>query len=211
MPGDEEGRQKRQDSRISSMETLLKEMKEQIGKIAKSVNKIEEKLTSQNKKIEMIETNMQEWVQIKKEFLELKAENRYLKDKMKSIEQSAEKAQIEQKRNQLEIHGLPKDEGESPEAAVRNLANAAKIKIGNGEITECYRLKDRENRDGIIIVKLKEATNRDKLMKELKLAKPTLELINKEPRQRKIFINEVLIPVKKFLFYKTRQAARDKG
>lgn len=81
----------------------------------------------------------------------------------------------------------------------------------DNDIEDCYRITQKNGREGPIIVKLKEIKTRDLLFKELKKLKPKLSIINKQPKDKNIYINEALTKNQKDILYRVRQAAKDKN
>lgn len=171
---------------------------------------MDDKITTQNKKLDMLETAMKEIKELKVEISTLKADKIELMKRVKIIEEESGKAKSAQLRNQIEIRGLPKFEGEEALNQLMSLAKATKVALQEDEVEDCYRLPERANKQNVLIIKMKSEKRRDNLMKDLKQAKPTFECLGKEPVSTKIYINEVLTKERKYLLYRVRQLSREK-
>lgn len=200
----------RVETRLGKIESLLKELKEQMGGIGKKTTKIETKITEQEKQLNRIEDFCDEFEKWKEEVKVLKAENLSMKNKLSQLENEMDRQEIRKKRNTLEIFGIPKIQNETLTEVVKQIAAEVKIEINNEEIEECYRASDYQGRERPITLKLKNASDRDKLIKAVKAAKLRLGQINRQPENKKIYVNEALIPKKKQLLYKTKNASKDK-
>lgn len=211
MAGETSDRTTRAEGKLIGIENSLKEIKDQLEALCKKVNRMDDKVIAQGKMMEKIEEIRQSNRSIEEGLNELKAENKQLKTRIAKIEKGAEIQAMKERRNQVEIAGVPVKVNEKPEELILNLAREAKVEVQKKDIESCYRIKSREGRDGPIIIKFKESRKRDTVMKELKNRRPTLEMINMEPTQRKIYINESLTPNAKSILYRAKIAAREKG
>lgn len=211
MPGDQNERTTRSDAKLAGIENALKEIKEQLEALTMKVNKVDEKVNTQGKLLAKIEEIRQSNKAIEEGIKEVKAENMQMKIRIAKIERRVETQEMKERRNQLELVGIPVTSNEKPEELMMKLAKETKVEVKNTDIESCYRIKAREGREGPIIIKFKEARERDRVMKELKSKKPTLEMISYEPKQKKIFVNESLTPTMKEVLYKVKTAAREKG
>lgn len=208
---DQEGKVTRTEIRLAKMDSLLKEIKDQLTSINKKINAIDDKVTQQGNHIITLENSMQELILMKKEINVLKADNQYLKNKIRALEDQSENAQIAEKRNFIEISNLPKIDGKSVKEEFMALVRLTKVEISESDIAECYRQKERVGKDSIVTVKFTQAEKRDKAMREMKKVKPNYGMMNLDPGNRKIYINEALIPTRKFLLYKVKQEGKSKN
>lgn len=211
MGGESEGRPARTETRLNSIDNLLKEIKEQLANIVKKVNHIEEKVTFQGRRIVEMEESLKECINMRVELDTLKAENLQLKSRLKKLEVREVGQQILGKRNMMEINGIPKHNNENVAEIIVELAKAAEVIIEAKDIAECYRAKGRDGKDGIITVKFEKSVMRDNVLNTLKKMKPTLKVLKMEPASRKVFINEALIPARKNILYRVKQMARERN
>lgn len=93
---------------------------------------------------------------------------------------------------------------------VQQMAKEVKVTLDNEEIIECYRAKEINGRERPITLTTKSPIVRDRLIKAVKKNRMRLGQIKMQPENKKIYINEALIPKKKMLLYKTKNAAKDK-
>lgn len=209
--GGEGDRPQRMEQRMTTMENILKEIKEQMNNMSKKANTIENKITEQGVMLNKIEELYEGYRKMKGEIETLKADNIQVKRKLYEIERKMEKEEIIQKRNVIEIYGIPEKINEDINEIITKLAKHAKSEIREDEIENSYRAKAVEGREKPITVKFRTKEIRDKLIKAMKNHKPRLGNIGIEPENKKIFINEALIPQRKRLLYMAKQEARNRN
>lgn len=210
MGGDNE-RPQRMEARLNAIENMLKEIKEQMGNVTRKISKVEGSVSEQVNKIEGIENVCRECINIREEMNVVKAENNNLKKKVKEMEVQMENQLIKEKRRDVEIYGIQREENENCKQIVKSLAKAVKVNIEDDEIERCYRPKDFDNRQKPITVTFKSAEIRDKILVEAKKARLRVGQIGKVPENKKIYVNESLIPSRKKLLFKTRAEAKEKN
>lgn len=208
--GGDGDRSQRMETRLTSIETMLKEIKDQLGSVSKKVVKIENRVAEQGNKIEKIEEICRECINLREETNAIKAENVYLKQKVKEIQRQMEIQQIKDKRRELEIHGIPRTDNENHMNIIKEIARLVKVTVADKDIEECYRRKDFEKRVMPIRVKFRGEMIRDKFIKEAKKAKITLGQIGIAPENKKVYVNEALIPIRKKLLYMAKREGREK-
>lgn len=212
MPGDGERREgervQRTDTRLASIENMVKEIKEQMGNVMKKITKIENKITEQSKKIEGLEDLCQASIEMKNEINAIKAEGIYMRKKINELELQGDRRLIKEKRRDIEIYGIPRAQNENCKSLIIKISEAAKVKLEDGDIESCFRPNDYENRQKPIAVRFKTEKIRDTILKEAKRAKLRLGSIGLEPENRKLYVNEALISKRKKLLYLVKEEAR---
>lgn len=197
-------------TRSTAVENSLKEIKEQLSNLNRRMEKLEEKVTAQS----IILNNLEEIVKINKQMTEdiksIKADNLQIKSRLLALEKEGDRKQNSERRNQIEIIGIPQNANEVIERIVADLAADAKITISKSDIAKAYRLRARPGKVAPIIIELKETELRDRMIKDLKKRKPKLRTINMEPSDRNIYINESLTPKAKSILYNVKKAANEK-
>lgn len=211
MPEDGERQTQRVETRLTRIESLLKELKEQLTGIAKKTNRIENRLEEQERKLSNIEEVCKECQNWKEQCDQLKVDNIDIKNKLRKIEEGLDRQEIKKRMNTLEIYGIPKKENEGPMEVVKKIGNKLKINIQETDIEECYRARDFNGREKPITVKFKEQHIRSKLMKAVKEKNLRLGDVNMEPENKKVFVNEALIPKRKRLLYMVKNEARGRN
>lgn len=211
MAGESEGKPQRTETRLSTIDSNLAEIKEQLKNIVKKINAVENKVSGQTEKLAKIEGICTLCEKMNEDMNAIKAENRCLKDRVKAIEKQLDIEQKLKKRKDIEIHGIPDMINENLPDIINKLAGAAKVTVGKDEIEECFRVKATDGRTRPITIKFRSAITRDKILKALKFAKLRLGDINKSPENKKIFANEALIPSRKRLLFMTKEASKEKN
>lgn len=207
--GGEGERPQRIEQRITAMESILKEIKEQMNDLSKKGNTIEKKITEQGVKINKIEEICEGCKALKSEIDNIKVSNIQLKKRVNEMERKIEQEEINKKRNTIEIYGIPEKDKEDINNIVTRLADHAKVNLKKVDIEKCYRPRKGTNgREKPIVVSFKEKDTRDKIIKAMKVSKPRLGNINMEPENKMVFINEALIPERKRLLFQAKQEAR---
>lgn len=207
--GGESERPQRIEQRITAMESILKEIKDQVDNLSKKGITIEKKITEQGVKINKIEEICVGCKALKSEIDNIKVSNIQLKKRVNEMERKIEQEEINKKRNTIEIYGIPEKDKEDINNIVKRLADHAKVNLKKEDIEKCYRPRKGINgREKPIVVSFKEKDTRDKIIKAMKVSKPRLGNINMEPENKMVFINEALIPERKRLLFQAKQEAR---
>lgn len=201
----------RADSKMTAVESALKCIKEQIEGVNQNIRQMDSKITKQGSTLIKLEDAVSKIIEMEKEMQSIKAENIYLKKKMIEIETEMENQQMKGKRKQIEITGIPKLINERVTEIIKALTKDTETEVDAEDIESCYRTRSVEGRDGKIIVNFKEAHIRDKALKAIKQNKPELSKLKLEPKTRKIYANEALTAKRKYLLYRTKMIAREKG
>lgn len=194
-------------SSANGVENSLKDIKEQLENMNKKIAKIEEKITTQartmNKLEDIIELNriMSEHIKT------LQADNIQLKTRVLNLEKETEKKIYKERRNQIEIIGIPQNANEKIEELLIKLTTEAKVEVERKDIEKAFRIKSKAGKEPPIIIEFKEARMRDNVIKELKRLKPKTDILRMEPKGRNIYINESLSPKTKNILYRVKKAA----
>lgn len=209
MGGDTE-RPQRIEARLTNIESMLKELKEQIGNVTKKIGKLENRATEQTQKIEEIENLCKEVLETKKEIQAVKAENLQMKQKLRELEGKMDNQLIWKKRRMAEIYGINKQPNENQREIIKEIASAAKVIIEDKDIEDCFRPNDSAGRERPISVKFRSAEIRDRFLKETKKAKLRLGQIRRAPENKKLYVNEALIPERKKLLYRVKNESKNR-
>lgn len=153
---------------------------------------------------------IQDYANMKKEIDLIKIENVELRKKVMNSEIMEENKLLRENRNALEIHGTQITVNEDLKQTAIKLGDAAKVVLSKEEIVDSYRLGKRD-KNGAIFVRFATSQKRDEYLQKTKKIRPTSRSIGQEPRDNKIYINEALIPSRKYLFYKTKQLVQEKN
>lgn len=202
--------EQRVETRLAKIESLLKELKDQLGSIGRKTSKIENKILEQERQLTKIEDFCNECEKWKETVNTLQAENQIIRKKLNDLEKEIDTQEIKKRRNTVEIFGVPKMQNENLKDVISQIAAEVKVDIVKEEIEECYRAGDIQGRERPITIKFKNISTRDKLVKAVKVSKLRLGQIKRQPENKKIYINEALIPKKKQLLYKTKNEAKDR-
>lgn len=189
----------------------MKELKEQLTGMVKKTSKIDNKLEEQEKKLNKIEECCEECRNWKIECDLLKVENIAVKKRLTEIESEIDRQEIRRRRNTVEIFGIPKRVNERPIEIIKIIAEAVKVKIQEADVEECFRAKDINGRERPITLKFKDSDLRNKLVKYVKDKKLRLGDVSMEPENKKIYVNEALIPKRKKLLFMVKHEARERG
>lgn len=211
MGGETSERQSRSDAKLTTIEGTLKELKKEFETISKKLSGMESKLNMQAKLVEAWEELKLENAKVMTENKEIKAENEKINNRLKKIEADMESQARNERRNAIEIMGIPKKNDENVYEILGDLVKHAKLDLKKEDIVSCYRVNTRNERDGKIVIKFKDTRKRDIAMKDLKKSKPRLADINQEPKQRKVFVNESLTQRASNIYYKARRLVKEKS
>lgn len=201
----------RADSKMTAVENALKSIKDQIEGVNQNIRQMDSKITKQGNMLTKLEDAVSKIIEMEKEMQSIKAKNIYLKKKMVEIETEMENQQVKGKRKQIEITGIPKSINEKLTEIIKALTKDTEMEVDAEDIESSYRTRSVEGRDGKIIVNFKEAHIRDKALKAIKQNKPELGKLKMEPKTKKIYANEALTVKRKYLLYRTKMIAREKG
>lgn len=193
------------------MEAALKEIKDNLAALNTKFHNIELKINGQEQKTSEIQKGLAEILELKQVVNKISADNDFQKKKIKQLEIQLDNLQAGKLRKKIELFGLPKKVAEEPVKLLIQLAAKAKIPLQENELKSCYRNKDKQGREGSILATFKNVVTRDKVLKELRVLKPTLKDIGFTPEAKKIFCNEALTGKKKYLLYKAKEIAKIKG
>lgn len=188
-----------------SIESSLKAISEQLETINKKLNKAENRDKEYSQRIQKIEDNVKELLELKRELNVVKSENIYLKERIKNMEHQTKIMRARKLKKSIEIHGIPAIEYANLKDAIIKLADSANVKISEDEITECFIPKSRGNRQKPVIVKFASLEKKNMILRALKIKKPSLGDIGKKPESKKVYINDVQLPEIKRLLFKTKE------
>lgn len=200
----------RMEEKMQGMETLLKEIRDRLGKIEEKTERIENKIKDQNKIISKMEAVLEEVTQMKKEIDLIKVKNMELTRKINTLEKGEEQTERKMIRNKMEIIGIPESPMENIKELVMLIANQTEVKVSGEDIGTCYREKNRSGKEGRIIAEFRNSQIRDKIMVYAKKKKLRLKDINREPADRNVYVNELLTKKTREIFYHAKQIVRDK-
>lgn len=206
----ESARNTRNNATENTLENTLDEIKEQLDNMSKRMVKIEDKVTTQGKIMKKLEEVIEQNKELANDMQEMKQSNDKLKERIKSLEKEAEAKINRERRKQIEIIGIPYKADERAQDIMIRLALTAKVEIEAKDIDKTFRLKPRPNGESTIIVEFKDVRKRDITIKELKKIKPRLEMLNMEPKNKNIYINESISARAKNILYRVKKEAYER-
>lgn len=207
----EKKKEVRTETRLSAIESGIKEIREQLDKIAKKLNKAETREKDQINKIINIENICSECAAMKTEIEEIRNKNEELKVRINTIEDKLRWQEKRKIRNKIEIFGIPKRDNESVNQIAVELARSAKVTLAENEIAESYRVIGKDGIGKQLVIKLKELNKKNEILKAMKIKKPRLKDIKEQPENKLIFVNEMITQEAKKIFYHTKIEARKRN
>lgn len=207
----EKKKEVRTETRLSAIESGIKEIREQLDKIAKKLNKAETREKEQMNKIINIENICSECAAMKTEIEEIRNKNEDLKVRINTIEDKLRWQEKRKIRNKIEIFGIPKRDNESVNQIAVELARSAKVTLAENEIAESYRVIGKDGIGKQLVIKLKELNKKNEILKAMKIKKPRLKDIKEQPENKLIFVNEMITQEAKKIFYHTKIEARKRN
>lgn len=204
---DTDKKETRTETRMSAIELGIKEIKHQLERLTKKLDKAEEREKEQMNKIIGIENTCKQYNELRKELDEVKSENRSLIERIMRIEDNQRRSEKEKLKNTLEIFGIQKKACENPREIVTQLIKSAKVPLSEDDLVECYRAKTRDGTDKQIIVKVKSHATKAEIVKAMKVKRPRLSDINMQPENKLIYVNEMLTKETKFILYNAKKEA----
>lgn len=201
----------RTETRLSSIESGIKEIRDQLEKITKKLTKAEAREKEQLDKIINIENICSECTAMKLELEEVRIKNVELTGKVKVLEEKMQWQERKQIRNNIEIFGVPKRDNEQINKIVIGLAQSAKVTLNENDIEDSYRVTGKDGTGKQLVVKLKDLQKKNEILKAMKLKKPRLKDIKEQPENKIIFVNEMITREAKKIFYHTKIEARNRS
>jgi hypothetical protein len=139
----------------------------------------------------------------------LSSENRVLKKSVAELQVRLDDLEQYGRRNTVEVHGLPEEEGENCIKKIIDVGTALNVKIDASNIDACHRLRRAADRTSSgIIVRFVNRSVADQLMD----ARRTKRLSTRHlglPTDQPIYVNQSLSPARRILFARTRAAFRE--
>lgn len=207
----EKKKEVRTETRLSAIESGIKEIREQLEKIAKKLNKAETREKEQMNKIINIENICSECATMKTEIEEIRIKNEELKVRINTIEDKLRWQEKRKIRNKIEIFGIPKRDNESVNQIAVELARSAKVTLAENEIAESYRVIGKDGIGKQLVIKLKELNKKNEILKAMKIKKARLKDIKEQPENKLIFVNEMITQEAKKILYHTKIEARKRN
>lgn len=134
---------------------------------------------------------------------ELKEENRQKDKQIESLEERLNSLEQKGLETNVEILNLPV--ADTPKQAVLNVAENVGFKMHADDISDIFHLKKK----GKIIVKFKAVSTKIEFMRKIKIAKPTSDRIKDDEPNKRIFVNDELTALNRFLLWKTKNKAKE--
>jgi len=188
---------------LESFKEFQKEIKAEVSEFRKNLeflnNKYDEILT-QNKNLENKVNN------IETDLKNIKETSQHVKN----LKNKLTKMEYENKIQNIEIVGIPKNENEKLEAITKILAEKLEIKEHQNDIETIYRTNKKES-DGNIIIKLRSREIRNKWLEAQKKNKIYKNDIDATQDKKRIFINEHLPNETKMLLKEVKTIKNELG
>lgn len=151
----------------------------------------------------------------------LSEENKKLSDTVINLSNRVTLLEQHSRENNIELNGVPENKSENLITIVKQLASTVSAPLQDADIVNCVRVRkmdETSSKPRSIIVKLISTRARDEVI-------AAVSKFNKSNRENKlhtghlgfgtkktpIYVSEHLSPQLKYLYARTRQAARDKG
>ena len=155
---------------------------------------------------------------LKESYDKLLKENEELKSQSKELKNQSEVEKLDRleqygRRQNLEIVGIPVQDGENTNAIVIEVAKLLDVSLTPEQISTSHRLpaKNPENLSPPIIARFTNRDVRNKIYANRKATR-TASLVNfSVPRTEKVYVNENLTRPRKKLFWLTKQKAKKIG
>lgn len=199
------------ETRINAFESTLREIKEQLEKITKKLTKAETREKEQCERLITIENLYSKFSEMRREMIEIKTENRDLRNRLGKIEEKMRWQEKSKIKNNIEIYGIPKRNGENPKETVIKLARYAKVMLEENDLEDTYRVIAKDGSAKQIVTKFKDQNKRIELIKAMKVKKLRLGDIQEQPENKYIFMNEMLTPEAKRILYLTKSEAKNRN
>ena len=148
-----------------------------------------------------------------KENKELKSLSKELKNQSESEVEKLDRLEQYKRRQNLEIVGIPVQDGENTNAIVIEVAKLFDVNLTPEQISTSHRLpaKNRKNISPPIIARFTNRDVRNKIYANRKATR-TASLINfSVPGTEKVYVSENLFRPRKKLFWQTKQKAKKVG
>ena len=148
-----------------------------------------------------------------KENKELKSQSKELKSQSESEVEKLDRLEQYGRRQNLEIVGIPVQDGENTNAIVIEVAKLLDVSLTPEQISTSHRLpaKNPENRSPPIIARFTNRDVRNQIYANRKATR-TASLVNfSVPGTEKVYVNENLTRPRKKLFWLTKQKAKKIG
>lgn len=189
--------------KIEELSKTVKSVEKSIGFCSDQIDEFSVKLESAMKKISIMETKIENF-EINNN--KLSKEVKMLKSKINNQEQAMLSSNFE-------ISNFPKTQNENINEIVKSVANILNCKIENNDIIESFRLKNKSNKEGIIIVRLNSKSIKDSIMNNIKLrvknkSPLTAKEIYSKFNDTQIFINDQLTQYNKKLLWLSKELCK---
>lgn len=142
----------------------------------------------------------------------LKSENIALKKELKDVQSRIEKNEYILREKNLEIQGIPDEDGENLNRTIMNIANNFDIELQEKDIDYIYRIKkERSGKPGPVIVTFKQRETKEKILSSRKGRSIYAREIGFKNSQNQVYVNEHLTKAKKDLLWKARQLKKQEN
>lgn len=144
----------------------------------------------------------------------LKIQNKELRREVQQLQIRVEKTEYILRANNLEIQGIPNEEGNLKETII-NVGKAFDIELHEEDIDYIYRIKkpktERSKKPAPIIVTFKKREVKEKLLSSRKGRSLYAKEIGLSNSENQIYINDHLTSTKKELLWKARQLKKEQN
>lgn len=142
---------------------------------------------------------------------ELLAENKQLKQKVKTLEQRIEDVEQYSRSNSLEIHGIPQERNEDVMSVVKEVGKALDMNISDSMVDACHRLRRNQNGNNPpgIIVKFVRRLDKEEFIRKRRVKRTLSTRHINRPDDRPIYVNESLSPSRRRLLAMAKTVQRE--
>lgn len=191
---------------MAAIKDIGKKMEETNKDVNRAYEALNEKVDENTKTIQEQTRNLESHIQNIDKIL---AENKYLKEKISSLESRLEEAEQYSRKNCIEIHGLPIKNNDVIGAVIK-VGKALGVDLNENMIDACHTLGNRSNAPGPppIIAKLVRRIDAEKLLIQRRKKKDFSTRHLGLPDDSPIYVNESLSPARRRLLAKAREMRR---
>ncbi|KAF6208380.1 hypothetical protein GE061_016834 [Apolygus lucorum] len=200
------------DDKLEALLKTVNEMNKKMRKIEK-ITSIEEQLTDIKKSVQFMSDQFDDFSKRIQSFetmvTDLQEENGMLRAQVGDLQHKVDFLELESRKSNVEIHGVPETSNEDCMEVVRSVASAADI-----EITPSFAVrigKIRSDRPRVILAGMSSGDKVSELIKNTKAKKINANDVHKDWPGTRIYANENLTPMKRDLLYKAKMKARAMG
>lgn len=196
---------------MASIEKALSEITKQLETLNDKMNKAEKRDKDISERMSRIESSLKEFNDFKTRIDTIESQNRQQKTRIVKLEAEIKRIKVEKIRTSIEIYGIPETENENLKTIITEVAEQAKMELEEGDLVECYRPRREAKRERPIRAKLRNIKLKNDLVQAAKKRQLTLREINRSPKERRIYVNDLCLLETKRLLYLVKQEMRNRN